>query len=330
MDKPAKYGVDIMKTKILAIIIVIVLAIGVAGVAVWYSLYGTPETPSGSMSIIDDYDRNVTITTYPPERIVCLAPSATEIIFALDLEDKLVGVDDYAYYPEEMQEVIDSNNIAIVGKYMGMSAEDIVALNPDLIIAAMVSQYDIIVNLANAGQTAMIIYPKNFTDVLDDITLVGEATGKTEKAEAVVTDMQNTAQEIANITQNAERPTVYIEYSFYEGAYATYGSGSFADEIITMAGGQNIFWDSPTAYTDVSSEQVITDNPDVIIIQEGAMSLAANLTVETVKNRVGWDAISAVQNDKIYTIEERLLLPGPAITQALEQIAEMLHPDLFN
>lgn len=317
-----------MKTKMIAIIIVIVLAIGIVGVIAWQQLSGPENGGDATKSIIDDYDRNVTITNYPPEKIVCLAPSATEIIFALELEDKLVGVDDYAYYPQEMKDVIDANNIPIVGKYSGMSIETIVDLEADLIIAAMRTQHDIVENLAAAGETAMIIYPQDYDDVIASISLIGEATGQTEEAEALVADMQSRAQEIADKTQAAEKPRVYIEYSF-NGGFQTFGSGSFADEIIAKAGGQNIFTESESAYTQASSEQVIVPDPEVIIIQKGAMSEAAGLTPDTIRNRVGWDAISAVQNDQIYEIDERLLLPGPAIIEALEEIAEILHPELF-
>ena len=206
-----------MKTKVIALILASVIILTVVGVLAWQQLYQTDETTSGPVSIIDDYDRNVTISNYPPQRIVSLAPSCTEIIFALNLENKLVGVDNYDYYPPEIQETIDSNNITKVGQYALISIETIVDLEPDLVIAAMRVQYDIIENLEAAGQTAMIIYPQNFDDVLADISLIGETTGQIEEAEAVVTDIQERADEIADKTQDATKPRVYIEYSFNGG-----------------------------------------------------------------------------------------------------------------
>jgi iron complex transport system substrate-binding protein len=244
------------------------------------------------------------------------------------LEDKLVGVDNYDYYPPEIAAEIDSRNILKVGQYSDMSIEAIVDLQPDLIIAAMRLQYQTVENLEAVGQTAMIIYPQNFDDVLNDITLIGEATGYTEEAEALVNSILNRAQEIADKTQDASKPRVYIEYSF-NGGFQSFGSGSFADELIKKAGGQNIFTDSPSAYISTSSEEVIVSNPEIIIIAKGAMSEAAGLTPETIRNRPGWSEIDALQNNQIYEIEERLLLPGPAMIEGLESIAEIVHPEIF-
>jgi iron complex transport system substrate-binding protein len=327
LDKPAKYGVENMKTKVIAIILASAIIIAVVGILAWQQLYKPEETSDGTLSIIDDYGRNVTITKYP-ERIVSLAPSCTEIIFALNLEDKLVGVDNYDYYPPEIQEKIESLNITKVGQYALISIETIVDLEPDLVIAAMRVQYEIIENLEAVGQPAMIIYPQNFDDVLADISLIGEATGQIEEAESVVADIQGRADEIADKTQDAPKPQVYIEYSF-NGGYQSFGSESFADELINKAGGQNIFTDSASAYIATSSEEVIVSNPEVIIIAKGAMSAACGLSPETINGRPGWSEIYAVQNNQIYEIEERLFLPGPAMIEGLESMAEILHPEIF-
>lgn len=330
MDKPAKFGVEIVviKKKAIVLILALVIIIGVTGGIVWHQSYNPGKTIHAPLSIIDDYERNVTVTSYPPERIVSLAPSCTEIIFALNLEDKLVGVDTYDYYPPEIQEKIDSLNITKVGQYALISTETILDLQPDLVIAAMRVQYSIIENLEAVGQPAMIIYPQNFDDVLADISLVGEATGRSEAAEALVTEIQNKAQEIAYKTQDAPKPRIYIEYSF-DGGYQSFGSGSFADELINKAGGKNIFTDSPSAYIATSTEEVIMSNPEIIIIAKGAMSEACGLTPETIRNRPGWNEIYAVKNNQIYEIDERFLLPGPAMIEGLETIAKIIHPEMF-
>jgi iron complex transport system substrate-binding protein len=315
-------GIKFVLLLVTAIIILIV------GVIVLPELLKNQEN-IGPYSIIDDYGRNVTISKYPPERIISLAPSCTEIIFALNLEDKLVGVDIYDYYPEEIQEKIQSNNIMKVGQYSQISTEPLVSLNPDLVIAAMSVQLPIIENLAAVGQTGMIINPQNYDDVLADILLVGQATGNIEEAEALVSAIQNKAQEINDKTKDSSKPRVYIEYSF-NGGFQSFGSGSFADELINKAGGKNIFTDSLTAYIATNSEEVIVSNPEIIIIAKGAMAEACGLTPSVVKNRPGWDQIDAVQNNQIYEIDERLLLPGPAMIEGLDSMAKILHPEIFD
>lgn len=257
-----------------------------------------------------------------------LAPSCTEIFFALNLESKLVGVDNYDYYPPEIQEKIDSLNITKVGQYALISIEAIVDLQPDLVIAAMRVQYPIIENLEAVGQPAMMIDPEKFDDVLADISLIGKATGQIEKSETLVATIPEKAQEIADKTQGASRPRVYIEYAF-NGGYQSFGSGSFADEIINKAGGKNIFVDSASAYVSTSTEEVLVFNPEIIIISKGAMAEACGLSPETIRNRPGWNEIYAVKNNQIYEIEERLLLPGPAMIDSLESMARIIHPEIF-
>jgi iron complex transport system substrate-binding protein len=319
-----------MATKLVKIIIsiFIVSLILVAGIIVLPELIKTQES-NEPYNIIDDYERKVTITNYPPKRIISLAPSCTEIIFALNLEDKLVGVDTYDFYPAEIQQTIESNNIMKVGQYADISTEPIVSLDPDLVIAAMTVQLPIIENLAAVGETAMIINPQNYDDVLSDILLVGEATGANQQAESLVNSIQNKAQEIYDETKDVSKPRVYIEYAF-NGGFQSFGSGSFADELISKAGGKNIFIDSLSAYIAATSEEIIVSNPEIIIISKGAMAEACGLTPTVVINRPGWDQIDAVKNDQIYEIDERLLLPGPAMFDSLDSMAKILHPEIFD
>ena len=318
-----------METKLVKIIfLVVILSIVVfAGIIVLPELIKT-KTNVGPLTIVDDYERNVTITNYPPKRIISLAPSCTEIIFALNLQDKLVGVDTYDYYPEEIQQKIESGNIMKVGQYADISTEPIVSLNPDLVIAAMTVQLPIIENLAAVGESAMIINPENYDDVLSDILLVGEATGANQEAELLVNSIQSKTQEIYDKTKDETKPRVYIEYAF-NGGFQSFGSGSFADELINKAGGKNIFINTLSAYISANSEEIIVSNPEIIIISKGAMAEACGLTPSIVKNRPGWDQIDAIKNNQIYEIDERLLLPGAAMVDSLDSMAKIVHPEIF-
>ena len=318
-----------METKSVKIIFLVIILsmIVVAGIIVLPELIKT-KTNVGPLTIVDDYERNVTITNYPPKRIISLAPSCTEIIFALNLQDKLVGVDTYDYYPTEIQQKIESNNITKVGQYADISTEPIVSLNPDLVIAAMTVQLPIIENLAAVGESAMIINPENYDDVLSDILLVGEATGANQEAELLVNSIQSKTQEIYDKTKDETKPRVYIEYAF-NGGFQSFGSGSFADELINKAGGKNIFINTLSAYISANSEEIIVSNPEIIIISKGAMAEACGLTPSIVKNRPGWDQIDAVKNNQIYEIDERLLLPGAAMVDSLDSMAKIVHPEIF-
>ena len=317
-----------MSKKIIVFVIALIIVVGVTGVIVLPQFFKPEEAVAGPISVIDDVGRNVTITGYPPERIVSLAPSCTEILFALGLGDKVVGVDELSDYPLEVQERVEAGDLTTVGSFSEISMELVVGLEPDLILATGGVQRVVVESLEGLDQTVVVLYPERFDGVLADISLVGEATGQIDEAEALVADMQERAQEIADKTQGASRPRVYIEFAF-NGGYRTFGSGSFADEIIYKAGGKNVFADSASAYMATSTEEVIVSNPEIIIIAKGAMSEACGLSPETINNRPGWNAIYAVKNNQIYEIDERLLLPSPAMIDCLESIAEIMHPELF-
>lgn len=316
------------KQKAIVITLVLIVVVAVAGVIVWDQFYRPKNGIVGPIWITDDYDRNVTIADYPPSRIVSLAPSCTEILFALGLGDKIVGIDDYAYYPSEIQEQIDEGNITTVGQYANINIETVVGLEADLIIAAMRVQHSITETLGGLGQPAMIITPGSFDEVIDDISLIGEATGQIDEAKELVSDMERRAQEIADKTEDTARPRVYIEYSF-NGGYYSFGAESFASELIFKAGGINVFAGFGGAYISTSTEEVLKANPDIIIIAKGAMSEFCGLTPETIRARPGWGETNAVQEDQIYEMDERFILPGPAIIDGLDTMALIIHPEIF-
>lgn len=315
--------------KIIILSLVVVIIIGAIGVIAWQQFF-QPKAPTGPITVIDDVGRNVTITSYPPERIVSLAPSCTEILFALGLGDKVVGVDTYSDYPSEVPERVENGNLTIVGSFADISMETVVGLEPDLIVATGGVQRVVVENLEGLGQPVIVLYPNKFDGVLADISLVGKVTGQTDEAEAIVTDMQNRAQEIAEKVQSASRPRVYVEVSF-NGGFWSFGADAYASELIEMAGGVNVFSNVSGGHISVSSEQVIGANPEIIIVSKGAMATAAGLTPDTIRGRSAWKDISAVKNNQIYQIEETTIVRGvPRLIEGLEDFAEIIHPELFS
>jgi iron complex transport system substrate-binding protein len=259
-----------------------------------------------------------------------LAPSCTEILFALGLGDKVVGVDTYSDYPSEVPERVEAGNLTIVGSFADISTETVVGLEPDLIVATGGVQRVVVENLERIGQTVMVLYPNKFDGVLADISLVGKVTGQTDEAEEIVTDMQNRAQEIAEKVQSASKPRVYVEVSF-NGGYWSFGADAYASELIEMAGGVNVFSTATGGHISVSSEQVIAANPEIIIVSKGSMATAAGLTPETIRGRSAWKDISAVKNDQIFQIEETTIVRGvPRLIEGLEGFAKLIHPELFS
>ncbi|MCP8322847.1 MAG: ABC transporter substrate-binding protein [Candidatus Methylarchaceae archaeon HK02M2] len=316
-----------MKQIIIVIGILLVIITGVVVVALWQQSYAPPE-PTGPFWVIDDVGRNVTIHTYPPESIVSLSPSSTEILFALGLGDKVVGVDTYSDYPEETE------NISKVGSFSTISIEAVLGLKPDLVLATGGIQKTVVEDLEeplnSINGSIVVLSPQNISAILSDITMVGNITGKMNEANILVADMENKIQEIVDKTQGAVRPRVYIEY-FFNGGYWSFGSESMINEVIYKAGGINIFAGFQGTYMATNDEAIFTSVPEVIIICKGAMAKSCGLTPEVIEGRSGWDQLPAVENNRIYEVDDPILTrPGPRIVEAIETLASFFHPELVD
>ena len=253
MDNPTNTLVKKMVNRkklvpILAIIIIVSITI-----VIFWQFFQSDDTLATPFSIRDDFDRIVEIQNYPPERIVSLSPSCTEILYALDLGSKIVGVDEYSDFPVEVTERVESGNLKTVGSFSEISIEAVIGLEPDLILATGGVQRLVGESLESRGYPVLILYPEKFDGVIEDITLVGKATGKTDEAKTLVDDMREQAQEIADKTADLPRPRVYVEYS-QMGGYWTFGSEAFASELIYKAGGVNVFAGFAGAYMSTSTQ----------------------------------------------------------------------------
>ncbi|MBS7641018.1 cobalamin-binding protein [Candidatus Bathyarchaeota archaeon] len=274
---------------------------------------------SQPVTVIDDLGRTVTIMS--SERIVSIGPSCTEILCALGLADRIIAVDKYSDYPPE---VIAKQKIS---KVMTPDPEEIIALNPDLVVYYHWGPWDPTVEtLSNLGLTVIALHPKTIEDVIKDIRLLGTATGKTREAEALASTLSQRINEIkSKISQVIAKPKVYIE-SWYPPPW-TFGPNTWGHQMIELAGGVNAFGDAAAEWVQTTDEEVIARNPDVIISLYGYMHYA---TLEDFKKRPGWDRIAAVTKGAVYLLDENLFhRPGPRIIEGLEALAKILHPDLF-
>ena len=268
-------------------------------------------------TITDNLGRTVYITDNP-QRIVSLAPSVTEILFVLGLEHRIVGVDTNSNYPEA------AKTIEKVGDWIP-DEEKIVALNPDLILVSDMTSLNVVTSLEERGLTVVGLAPQTVDGVLQSITLVGSITGTQDAAQKVTDELEQRITAITNITSSNDlyKPTVYLEYY----PYWTFGPGSFGNDLLVMAGGRNIASDAAAAYVNISSEYIVGRNPEIIIFTVG---YTTDTTVEDITGRPGFDTIDAVKNNRIYTIDDDILSrPGPRIVDALEELAQIIHPELF-
>lgn len=271
-------------------------------------------------TVVDDYGRTVTLESVP-ERIVSIAPSPTEILFAVGAGPQVVGVDNYSDYPAECA------LLPKVGDYT-LNLEAIASLQPDLIVGGDLVPLAQLEQLESQGIPYVLLADRTLEDVLKTIRLAGVITGHVAEADEVADALSDRIDAVKAKTLNVSvvKPRVYIEYDEFMGLW-TYGPGSFGDDLIAAAGGINIAHNTSSEYPMVSSEFVIAQNPEVIIYTTGPWS---TLSEDTYIERPGWDVIDAVIDEDIHGIDANLLSRyGPRIVDCLEELAEIIHPELF-
>jgi iron complex transport system substrate-binding protein len=283
-----------------------------------------PTEAAATVTLTDSLGREVVLTGRP-ERIVSLAPSNTEILFALEASNRLVGRDDFSDFPPEALDIP-----SIGSMYPSVNAEAIVALEPDLVLAAGVTNEADVGRLADLG---LVVYATSISTSLDDIYAdigaVGTLIGEADAAAELVASMQARVAAVTATTAAAsERPVVFYEIDATEPAKPwTAGPGSFIDQLLAMAGGTNAAAEAADQYVQFSLEQLVAVDPDVIVL--GSYTYGAQ-TPETVAARPGWEGLTAVETGAVYTFDDNLVSrPGPRVVEGLETLARLIHPDLF-
>ena len=281
----------------------------------------SPSNPTPPGIVTDNLGRPVNIENIP-QRIISLTPSNTEILFALGLGDKIIGVTDYCNYPPK---AMDKEK---VGGYSTPDIEKLIALQPDLILADIIHAKEVIPSLEKKGLTVFTLGPENLNGMLEDIKMVGEITGKEKEASELVTQMENRIEAITDKTQKLPtRPEVL--YITWHDPLWTMGSETTTQELIEKAGGVNIFQGMITGYQMVDLEVVIARNPQVIITSTGHGD-AKDLPLEWAKSEPRLGVTEARQNNRVYQIDADLVdRTGPRIVDALEWLAYFIHPEIF-
>lgn len=279
--------------------------------------------PSPLGNVVDDLGRTVNIEQIP-QRIVSLAPSNTEILFALGLGDRVVGVTEFCNYPEEAKAK------AKVGGFSTVDIERVVYLEPDLILATRIHSKTVIPALEELDLTVLALAPSSLDELMSNITLVGKVTGQDKMASKLVDDLRERIEAVANKTQDLapnQRPRVF--YLTWHDPLWTRGKDSSVDEIISKAGGQNIAYDLSRDKT-IDLETVLHRDPQVIIAAVN-MGTGEDLPWQYVRTEPRLKNTKALLNNRVYKIDGDLIhRPSPRLVEALEQVAQFIHPELFN
>lgn len=274
-----------------------------------------PPTVPAAIAVTDDLGKSFTFDS-APQRIVSLAPSVTEILFAIGAGGKVVGVSDFTTYPPE------AAKIESVGG-MPVNFEKVVALQPDLVIGADINSRDDISKLTSLGLNVFVINKADLDGIFANIEVVGKAVGAESAAKELADSMRKDLQALKTEVAAAKaKPRVFVELD--ETLY-TVGPGSFIQPLIEIAGGTNIAADAKSPYPQLSAEQIISRDPEVILLTDAAFGV----TADAVKKRPGWDRIAAIRNSSIIPVDADMISrPGPRIVKALRELAALIHPEL--
>ncbi|MGD0878921.1 MAG: cobalamin-binding protein [Anaerolineales bacterium] len=283
-----------------------------------------PPTPTtAAITLTDDLGRNVVLPS-PAQHIVSLAPSNTEILFAVGAGSQVVGRDTLSDYPPQAKAVAD------IGGSMGnFNTEAIVALHPDLVLVAEINAPELVASLEKLGLTVYYLKnPVTLEGMYANLETVGTLTGHAADAATLVASLKARVAAVdAKVATAISRPSVYYELDGTDPTKPyTSGGGTFVDQLIQRAGGVNVFTQLKDQWPQISLEQLLVDNPQIIILGDSAYGE----TPDKVIARSGWGNLQAVKNKQVFPFDDNLVSrPGPRLVDGLEALARLIHPELF-
>ena len=279
------------------------------------SLWGA-QAKASLLQVTDEVGRKIAFP-FPPKRIISLAPHVTETLFAVGIDEQLVGVSVHCNYPER------AKTKTHVGTYIKIDLEKIVSLShPDLVIATAVGNTrQMIERLDKVGIPAYVVFPKNLEGILETILHIGTVVDREKEAAELVQAMKRRMETVAASIRGLPRPTVFIQIG--NTPLVTAGKGSFADDLIRLAGGRNIMGDRNEMYPRVSMEAVVKKAPEVILIT--SMNPGEDYR-DVVGGWARWMTVPAVKNSRVHVINSDLVdRPSPRIISGLEEMAIRIH-----
>jgi iron complex transport system substrate-binding protein len=269
--------------------------------------------------LTDEKGRKVSISS-PAKRIISLAPSITEILFALGLNEEIVAVTNYCDYPTAVL------NKPRIGGFIDPSIEKIVSLKPDLIIATKDgNRRETIDRLSDLGFSVYLIDPLSFYGVTKAIYHIGGIVGREEESKKIIANMISKKEEIAKRTKSLPKPKVFFQIGY--APIITVGRGTLSDDLIRLAGGKSISENELISYPLYTIETILSKAPDIIIIS----SMDSNKDYLNLVEKWGkWKSIPAVRMNTIHVINSNLVdRPTPRIVEGLEALAKMIHPEVW-
>jgi len=283
-----------------------------------------PSPSPGPIVITDSLGHTITLEK-PAQRVASLAPSNTEILFAIGAGTQVVARDSFSDYPEHAKGITN-----VGGGFGEIDTETLVSLQPDLVLLAEINPVEQVQTLENLGLKVFYLNnPKDLEGMYDNLRIVSRLVGHEGEADTLIEGLQARVAEVEKRVANvSERPIVFYELDGTDpNAPWTSGPGTFIDLLLARAGGKNLGNSLEGAWVQISVEELIAKNPDIILLGDFTYG---GVKPEDVVARPGWDSIAAVKNQRVFPFDDNLVSrPGPRMVDGLETLAKLLHPELF-
>ncbi len=264
-------------------------------------------------TVNDEAGRKIAVPNHP-HRLVCLAPSITETVYALGRGDDIVGITDYTKFPPEAKQKQS------VGGVIDPSLEKVVSLQPDLVLAiADLNNRDVTQAIERLGLPVFVLDPHGLHDIYRSIKDIGEASDAQREATALVTKLQAREEAVRQRVSGKSKPEVF--FLLWPDPITTAGRGAFITELIEVAGGKSMTVDLPNEWPRISFESVLSRQPEYLLLIRGS-----DVTLDVLRREGNWVRLKAVKNGMVIYADERILFPSPSIFDALEDLANQFHP----
>jgi ABC-type Fe3+-hydroxamate transport system substrate-binding protein len=266
-----------------------------------------------SRTLTDETGRTVTLPNHP-HRIICLVPSITDDVFSLSAGDEVVAISDYVQFPAE------ARSKPSVGSISNPSLEAILALRPDLVLGMPhLNDQAVLEQLRHLNIPVYLVDPHGVAGILHSITSLGQATDREAQASAVVARLTQRIDAVRASVKNKPVIEVFMPVSY--DPVITIGQGAFITEIIALAGGRSITDDLRQEWPHISMEAVVARAPHALLMLRGG-----HTTIESLKDRPGWNVLPAVRAGRVYYVDKRVDFPSPVAIDALEDLVRQFHP----
>ncbi len=283
----------------------------------------TAPTASQPINLTDGMGRKVSLPA-PAKKIVSMAPSNTEILFAIGAGSQVIGRDDLSDYPASVK------SLPTVGGSMGKySYEQIAALQPDLVLASSLNTPEQIKAIEDLKLNVYVLAnPVELSGMYANLETVGTLTGHQADAQKLSAALQARVKAVTDaLAAVKDQPKVFYELDATDPSKPyTVGANTFIDVLIRMAGGTNVGASLKGDYPQISQEELLAQNPGVILLGDGAYGV----TPDQVAARPGWNKLNAVVNHQVFVFDDNTVSrPGPRLVDGLETLAKLIHPAAF-